>query len=839
MEAVYEKFLNPGSEFSPMPFWFWNDRLDKKILRAQIEDFQEKGVEGFVLHPRMGIPKETEYLSDKFMDFVKFAVEEAHQRKMHVILYDEAMYPSGAANGKVVKKNPKFASRGLFATKIDELPDVIEIPFNDEDDRLVAVYLAEKGKENNTVNAERISCIFPLNAQIIRMTDKKASILQEEIDRFFEVKDRQKEEYCCIILKESYTNGTIRGVHAEQDDGEKNAPRSADLLNPEAVRTFIELTHERYREVVGQYFGNTIFAMFTDEPDITGRNADPGCIAWTGHFERFIYQAGLHVEDLPGLFFHIGEKTAHIRQTYQKVINKRMRETYYIPIAEWCQANQLYLTGHPAKSDDIGLLEPFTLPGQDVVWRWVAPEDEKGVTGEHSTAGKCGADAARHYQRQRNLNEYLGVCGIDNSWNLSASDMKWYTDWLAVRGVNLFCPHAFYYSVNGKVRSHERPPDVGPNNVWWPHYNHFSTYIKRLSWLMTDSINQAEIGVLALNNYLPWKTAKYFYQNQIEFNYLHEALFVDGQLQLKDNCIIAGDQSYRILVIDEIEISEFDQVVKQLLTEFIKNDGKVYIISSNREMEELEGVTYLPPDDMSSFKKHFLASRYAELTGESSNIRLTKLKKSGKIYYFFTNEGETNYKGTVKFFNDMPSEEWNPWAGSRKRLVQNDNGQYFLHLPYRESIIWSVEASENLKNDDRPGSAKLIEIDPILQPSNLSKHEWSRDSLVDWSMCEEYQYYSGTITYHFSFNYHGEKVDEVMVDLGDVYEIAEVSLNQGESEVKMWSPYMLQFPGEKLIEGENALTVRITNNSANQMDKQSLPSGLIGPVKVIGSVHSN
>ena len=37
--------------------------------------------------------------------------------------------------------------------------------------------------------------------------------------------------------------------------------------------------------------------------------------------------------------------------------------------------------------------------------------------------------------------------------------------WCAARGVNLFIPHAFYYSIEGK-RKEERPPDVGPNSIW-------------------------------------------------------------------------------------------------------------------------------------------------------------------------------------------------------------------------------------------------------------------------------------------------------------------------------------------------------------------------------------
>ncbi|WP_054861269.1 hypothetical protein [Gracilibacillus sp. JCM 18860] len=59
MGFSYQQFLKPDTEFSAMPFWFWNDQLDKSKLRSQLIDFQSKGVEGFVLHPRKGIPNNT------------------------------------------------------------------------------------------------------------------------------------------------------------------------------------------------------------------------------------------------------------------------------------------------------------------------------------------------------------------------------------------------------------------------------------------------------------------------------------------------------------------------------------------------------------------------------------------------------------------------------------------------------------------------------------------------------------------------------------------------------------------------------------------------------------
>ena len=67
-----------------------------------------------------------------------------------------------------------------------------------------------------------------------------------------------------------FTGGTIRGIHFGEDDGEAGAPKSADILNPDAVEAFIRLTHDRYYEELKEYFGNIVIAFFTDEPCALG-----------------------------------------------------------------------------------------------------------------------------------------------------------------------------------------------------------------------------------------------------------------------------------------------------------------------------------------------------------------------------------------------------------------------------------------------------------------------------------------------------------------------------------------------------------------------------------------
>ena len=92
----------PPEEFSLAPFWFWNDHLSEKEIVRQMDDFQAHGVDAVVIHPRVGLPRHLGWMSRALLDVMGFAIEQAHQRGMWVILYDEGMYPSGSSSGQVV-----------------------------------------------------------------------------------------------------------------------------------------------------------------------------------------------------------------------------------------------------------------------------------------------------------------------------------------------------------------------------------------------------------------------------------------------------------------------------------------------------------------------------------------------------------------------------------------------------------------------------------------------------------------------------------------------------------------------------------------------------------------
>ncbi len=489
LSRLIHEFEHPSEEFSPMPFWFWNDTLTEEELSRQIHAFKEKGVDGFVIHPRLGLDPAIPYMGETWLYFVRYAVELAEAMDMKVILYDEAMYPSGSCCGQVVAENPDFRAKGL---------------------RMAATPALTEGET------------------LIAQTEWKGA-------------------QAYFIL--TPTRGTIRGAYFGQDDGQPDAPPAADLLNPCAVAAFIRLTHEKYYTALAPHFGKTIIAIFTDEPSLQGRGGIGGLIPWTGDFLEDFLATGYTEDHLPSLFDPDFEGYEKIRNAYQQAVFQRMNDCYYGQIAAWCDAHGIALAGHPAESDDIHLLSHFGIPCQDIVWRYLAPGETTNIRGQHSTMGKCASDSARHRGKRRNGNECFGVCGHkDDPFAFDRTDMKWYIDWLFARGCNLIIPHAFYYSLRGPRRD-ERPPEVGMHSTFWPEYRELSNYIKRCCAINTDSTNVTDVAILCTERHLPDRPAKALYKNQIEFNYLERTLL--REVVLDGDVARIADQGYRVLIIEQ------------------------------------------------------------------------------------------------------------------------------------------------------------------------------------------------------------------------------------------------------------------------------------------------
>lgn len=702
---LWREMTEPSDEFTPVPFWFFNDKPDETKIRNQLKDFVEKGVNAFVLHPRIGIPENVPYLSDEYFNAVRFIVKTASETGMKVVLYDEGMYPSGSAHGMVVEENPEFASKGIT--------------------------LAEEVGEGEFV---------------ARMPDGK-------------------------YLVYGFTGGTIRGIHFGEDDGEAGAPKSANILNREAVETFIRLTHEKYYEELKEYFGTTIYGFFTDEPCALGRNAS-AYREWVLGMESEIVEVGGKLSELGALFEDQENNTTRI---YRALIKRHLRENFYRPLSEWCEAHGVALMGHPAESDDIEEELYFHVPGQDLILRRVEPMSG-GLTGRDSVQGKLTADIARILGCRRNMNECFGVCCRDQiPWYFTGGDMKWYIDWLGTRGVNLFVPHAFYYSVAG-ARKEERPPDVGPMNIWWPHYRRFSDYIKRISWLMTDSKDCAAVAVLCDNNNVPAGETAELYENQIGFHYLPVSMMKEGREE--NGKLYLGDGCYEVLL--NVLGEAYDSLFTEGEFSAFRN---IRLVHSAGEILEM------------TRQKDFAMLKTAAAEPAVKDLRAVRRIKDGNELVFLSNEGRETIRTRLKVMG-MEQPIWiDLWEGKS----------------YACQYVAGCEDTDWLEVILKPCETALLVQDPNHEMTGILKKKTEPE---DW-----------TGRFKLQRQEKNRRVYRCTVDTAKCPSIPERFSVSGEemaewycngelAGVSFWSPHTFEI-STKLKAGKNDFEVIMTGNAAN------------------------
>ncbi len=563
-------------------------------------------------------------------------------------------------------------------------------------------------------------------------------------------------------LVERFSGGTIRGIHFGEDDGEPFAPKSADILNPEAVARFIQLTHEAYWREFRPWFGSTIIGFFTDEPSILGRNAPRGMMPWTAGFDKIFTEAGGRLEELTALF-NGGENEG--TRLYHALILDRESHVYYESLSKWCEAHGIALMGHPHQSDDIEVEKYFHVPGQDLVLRWIAPETGD-LAAMDTVMAKCSADAARLMGRPRNSNECYGACNRNgNPWYFTGGDMKWYTDYLAVRGVNLFIPHAFYYSLAGQ-RSGERPPDVGPGSNWWPRYHMWADYLTRLSWLMSDIDLHADIAVLCKNRDLRPELAAPLFAGQKGFQYLPESVW--SECHEEDGALVCRGRRYRAV---------------------------------------------LGESDMFPAVPHTADAISPDCLAEPARdtLRVARFTKAGVACWLLVNAGEEAIETRLTLSTDRPVGAYDLWRGAARRVETDraDAGRSLtLRLARRESLL--LFACDE---------AEWRALDAAAEPVALPRPRFQMIGEDETAITKTY---AATLTLDET---HAGRPASLTLE---AEEMAELTVNGVDCGASFWTPHRFHIPAGALRAGENDVRLTVTGSLANRYGKEKVWYGLKG-----------
>ncbi|MBN1422571.1 MAG: hypothetical protein JXP34_27585 [Planctomycetes bacterium] len=785
-------FADPPATYGPHAFWFWMCDLPPERIVSQIEAMAANGVGGFCIHARVGLSPDVGYLTPAWFERVKLAVRTAKRLGLDVWLYDEGMYPSGAANGMVVEGHPEFRCSALAwrETEVAGPAAGAEIPRDarGSDETWVATWAAPKG-----AGAWR-----------------DLSALAREGKRW----DVPEGRWRVVTFFRAYPNSPIRGM------GFGPEPLAADLLSPAAMERFIRLTHERYFEACGEEFGRTVKGIFTDEPSLTGRGTGRyrDVRPWTDRFAaEFRRRAGYDLLDrLPALWFDMEPGTEDVRWDYETVLSDLFDQNYYGRLSRWCEAHGIALMGHPSGYGEMAHERFFQIPGQDIVWRQVTPEKASSVL------GKVSSSAEHIYGRARNMDEVYGAYG----WELTSREVKWLCDWLCVRGVNLHMLHAFYSSLEGD-RKFERPPDVGFGNLWWPHYRLYSDYLRRVAYATTRGDPVIRIAVFDHRNRSPERAAWWLLRLQRDFDYLEERVLREK------GC------DYRVLILDDPGRIAPDSL--KAIERFAAGGGQVIA----RGRSPFSGAVLINGEgDAARTKLGAILDRILEpdirCDPPAPDLRSLERAAPGQRIFFLTNESIVRpIRAEVSFLAAGAPSWWDPSTGAiepvRAWTRDGDRARVPIELdPYEGRILVFREGTESpspARPDPRPTAPPPIE---LARGWRIREGDRALESLGSWTRFEDLKLFSGTLTYEIEVEIPEACLAPSIgleLDLGDVREFAQVEVNGEDLGAKLWPPFRWDIAGAARIR-TNRIVVRVTNTLKNRYDKEARESGLLGPVVI-------
>lgn len=441
---------DPPAIFRGAPFWSWNGRLEKERLRRQLQTYKQMGIGGATIHVRTGLT--TPYLGDEFMDFIKTSADEAERLGMLIWLYDEDRWPSGSAGG-LVTTNHDFRCRQLLMTSRRPEPGEVRM------------HWVHHSPPQPVTEREFVA------AWAMRFTEGKLT----EWHRIEENDDPDDGEVAYYAY-----------IEVAPDITWFNHQQYANLLNPEATRRFIEVTHERYAEVLGDRFGSQVPSIFTDEPLYIRMDRPEAWddrrdlrTAWVDDLPKtYEEQFGENLMDtFPAVMFDTEDGTgARARLRFHDHHCQRFSDAFAGVLGQWCEEHGIALTGHmmeeqtPARQtcwsgEVMRSLHHFQLPGIDMLFDNV----------EFTTA-KQAQSVARQNGCPGTMSELYGV----TNWDFPLAGHLRQGNWQAALGVIVRVHHLSWYSMAGEAKR-DYPASIGWHVPWYREYEAVEGHFARLA----------------------------------------------------------------------------------------------------------------------------------------------------------------------------------------------------------------------------------------------------------------------------------------------------------------------------------------------------------------------
>jgi len=680
------EFAKPDSQYRSIPLWGQVDEMQPAEVARQIAEIARRGFGGFILTPFFGL-ESPPYLTSQWMDHVEFCVEEAKRNGIDVVLYDEDVYTSGYARGRVAAMNPDYRIKALVCRE--------DRQYEPRKENL-RIFLADK--EGGSIS----------NPEPLELDPAPELVPDKVFLHFYE-----------WTQPVGYQKHRWRWHGWTPYDGFEQV----DLLNPEVTRAFLRTTHEAYADRLGGEFGKTIRGFFTDEPQLGGDA--PFSIPWTPGFPAyFTAKTGYDILDhLPCLFYDVGE-FRRIRHDFWSAVSDLFVESYSKQIGDWCAEHGLAATGHYWVEESLlfqarrgGAMmshyEHQQIPGIDHLGQNI---EHYGIKVKQIDSVAC------QLGKKRVLSETYAC----SSNNISFDVRKWIADWQFALGVNLLDPSFLTYSLRG-YRKRNWSPILSWQQPWWPHNRLIEDYIARLSYALTRGERVTDILVIhpiasvwtEMRPKGTWVAAWFdgplnvlstgLLERHRDYHFGDEDI-MSRHARVEGAKLRVGRMSYDVVIVPPALTLSARTV--ELLQRFADAGGRIIavepvptLIDARPADNVLPASTVVIPDDMTLLERRLDEVLPADVVLEAPNVLCQHRRTDSRDIYFLANTDDRNgWRGTLKLrtaglARHSPAtagrlEEWDLHTGDVRPLparTWGDSLEIDLSLPMAGSRLLVVD----------------------------------------------------------------------------------------------------------------------------------------------------
>lgn len=498
------------------------------------------------------------------------------------------------------------------------------------------------------------------------------------------------------------------GTHCTENVYKKR--RYINLLNPQAVRTFISVTHDAYAQRIKD-LGKRVHAIFTDEPSLMttyikpSENALPA-LPWVEDLPNQLRRRkGYDLSPfLESLYTDTG-KHHGVRCDFYDVVAQLVAERYFGQIQDWCRRHGIASSGHLLAEEKLlwhvmyygDLFTPLKrmdIPGIDIL----SSDPLALAAGNGFLVPKFISSVAHLMKRGETMSETSDFAEQMGNRRASLEQMKTTASLQYLLGINTIT--SYYpdpYGATQPANNEQRRAD----------YAQYTAFVGRLSLLLQGTQHECDAAVLypiagVQANFYPTTLSMYqphpnrrlneiddgfanlcrrLLQSQIDFDIVDEPALQRAQVG-KGGFRIGGER-YRALVVpstDAIHVTTLRQIARM-----IKQGVQVIFVgkppqyaASRRErdlevQQRVEQMIRLPgvhaPSEGVVTRTLAEAKCAVRLEPAAPEVWVARYRRGGGLFYFLVNLSLREQRFTLHLPKQyQASEIYLPDAGDIRQM---------------------------------------------------------------------------------------------------------------------------------------------------------------------------